>query len=345
VRTMHHDETDHGIAGTMGLTGSRAGARGLDGASVAGAERPSTGAIIGRLHAARPGSIPPYVILGDQLHQAKKRVIGEGGGTLGPAYDPFRVRYEPGVGIKLADAQLPESVTAARLEARWDLLHHLDGGPTPAASPAAKLERHYELAHTLIASREGLSALDVEHEPAAVRHRYGTHRFGQCCLIARRLVEAGQPFVQVNWSSHVEPIEDSGDGGWDMHDRYFAIMQDTHGWMLDRALSALLEDLDARGLLDTTLVVAVGEFGRSPRINNRAGREHHSQCYTALLAGGGVPSGRVVGASDKRGERPVARHFSPADLGATILARLGIGAADLTGINLVPDGQVIQEFI
>src|SRR5260370_14539173 len=112
--------------------------------------------------------------------------------------------------------------------------------------------------------------------------------------MARRLVQAGVRFVQVNWSSHVEPIEDTGDGGWDMHDRYFAIMQDRHGWMLDRALSALIEDLDQRGLLASTLVVAVAGFGRSPKINDRAGREHHSQCYSALLAGGGGPGARVV---------------------------------------------------
>ncbi len=343
VRTMHHDEVDHGIAGTMGLTGSRVGAQGLGGASVAGAERPSTGAIVGRLHRSRPGSWPPYVILGDPLHQGKKRVIGEGGGTLGAAYDPLRLHYEPGAGVRLPDAQLPESLTAARLEARWDLRHHLDQDRASQGPSAAKLASHYELAHTLIASRQGLSALDLEREPAAVRRRYGSHRFGQCCLIARRLVEAGQPFVQVNWSSHVEPIEDSGDGGWDMHDRYFAIMQDTHGWMLDRALSALLEDLDRRGLLETTMVVALGEFGRSPKINDRAGREHHSQCYTALVAGGGVQGGRVIGTSDQRGEHPVDRHFSPADLGATILAALGIGTADLTAINLTPEGRAIED--
>src|SRR6516165_10585725 len=126
VRTMHHNETDHGIAGTMGLTGSRAGAQGLGGAIVAGAERPSTGAIVGRLHRGRPGAWPPYVIPGDPLHQGKKRVIGEGGGTLGAAYDPLRLRYEPGAGVRLPDARLPESLTAARLEARWDLRHHLD---------------------------------------------------------------------------------------------------------------------------------------------------------------------------------------------------------------------------
>ena len=110
-----------------------------------------------------------------------------------------------------------------------------------------------------------------------------------------------------------------------MHDRYFQIMQDRHGWMFDRALSALLDDLHDRGLLDSTLVVAVGEFGRTPKINDRAGRDHWNTCYSALLAGGGVRGGRVVGASDRRGEHPVDRPVTPADLGATILARLGIG--------------------
>ena len=137
VRTMHHDETDHGIAGTMGLTGSRAGARGLGDANIAGAERPSTGSIVGRLHRGRPGPLPPYVILGDLLHQGKKRVVGEGGGILGSAYDPFRLRYEPGAGVRLPDAQLPENVNASRLEARWDLLRQLDGSP---ALPAGSVE-------------------------------------------------------------------------------------------------------------------------------------------------------------------------------------------------------------
>jgi hypothetical protein len=199
------------------------------------------------------------------------------------------------------------------------------------------------MAHTLIASRESLAALDVGCEPARVREAYGPHRFGQCCLIARRLVEAGTPFVQVNWSTHVEGPEDAGDGGWDMHDRYFQIMQDRHGWMLDRALSALLDDLHDRGLLDSTLVVAVGEFGRTPKINQKAGRDHWNTCYSALMAGAGVRGGHVVGASDRRAEQPTDRPVTPADLGATILARLGFGSADLTGIGLTPMGSVIEE--
>lgn len=346
LRAMHHQSNDHGVAGTIGLTGHVAGAVGLDGQAASGAMRPSTGAIVGKVfkdRGAAGGALPPYVILGGQLHQGLKRAVGEGGGTLGTAFDPFRIDYEPGVGLKLPDVELPESVTARRLGARWDLLRKIDASSAPAGEPPAVMGRHYELARTLISSRESLAALDVAKETPRTRERYGPHRFGQCCLIARRLVEAGLPFVQVNWSTHVESPEDAGDGGWDMHDRYFQIMQDRHGWMLDRALSALLDDLHDRRLLETTMVVAVGEFGRMPKINDKAGREHWNNCYSALVAGGGIRGGRAVGSSDKRGENPASRPATPADLGATILARLGIGAAEITGIGLEPSGQVIEE--
>ncbi len=347
LRAMHHESNDHGVAGTIALTGSISGAVGLGGLANTKALRPSTGAIVGRLHRGDPGSLPAYVILGSPLHQGLKRAVGEGGGSLGGMYDPFRLDYEPGVGLKLPDATLPDGVSESRLGARWDLLRRIGGseaGETGNGNgPLERMNRQYELAHTLIASRQSLAALDVGREPASVRESYGPHRFGQCCLIARRLVEAGIPFVQVNWSTHVEGPEDGGDGGWDMHDRYFEVMQDRHGWMLDRALSGLLDDLHNRGLLETTLIVAVGAFGRTPKINDRAGRDHWNTCYSALLAGGGVRGGQVIGGSDRRGEQPVDRPVTPADLGATMLSRLGIGTTDLTGIGLTPSGEVINE--
>ena len=343
LRSLHHESNDHGIAGTIGLTGNINGAIGLGGKALGESLRPSTGAIVGRLRPSRPGALPPYVILGDQLHQGLKAVIGEGGGSLGSSHDPFRLTYEPGIGLRLPDVKLPDDVSAQRFGARWDLLKAIEN-PLKTRE-VSRLDRHFELAHTLIASRETLRALNVENEPAKVRSAYGGHRFGQCCLIARRLVEAGQPFVQVNWSTDVEGPEDAGDGGWDMHDRYFQVMQDRHGWMLDRALAALLADLDARGMLESTLVVAVGEFGRTPKINDRAGRDHWNNCYSALLAGGGVQGGRIVGSSDKRGEQPVDRPSTPADLNATILDLLGIGAADLTSLNLTPIGSPITELL
>jgi hypothetical protein len=344
LRSMHHEANDHGVAGTIALTGSIGGAVGLGGLQNVQALRPSTGAIVGRLRPKPPGALPSYLVLGNPLHQGLKRVVGEGGGSLGGLYDPFRLDYEPGVGLKLPEVQLPEGIGASRFDGRWELLETLDStAPASSAVDApARLRRHYEMARTLIVSRPSLVALDVEREPARLREAYGPHRFGQCCLIARRLVEAGTPFVQVNWSTHVEGPEDAGDGGWDMHDRYFEVMQDRHGWMLDRALSALLDDLQDRGLLASTLVVAVGEFGRTPKINDRAGRDHWNNCYSALLAGGGVRGGQVIGASDRRGERPIDRPITPADLGSTILARLGIGAADLTEIGLTPQGDPIE---
>jgi hypothetical protein len=344
LRAMHHESNDHGIAGTIALTGSIAGAVGLAGAENPRAQRPSTGAIVGRLHKTEPGSLPPYIILGSPLHQGLKRAVGEGGGSLGNAYDPLRLDYEPGVGLKVPDATLPDGVTPERLGSRWDLSQRLDqvSAALRGTGPPARMKRQLDLAHSLFASSQRLRALDIGREPARRREAYGPHRFGQSCLVACRLVEAGTPFVQVNWSTNVEGPEDGGDGGWDMHDRYFQIMQDCHGWMFDRALSALLDDLHDRGLLESTLVVAVGEFGRTPKINDRAGRDHWNTCYSALLAGGGVRGGQVIGASDRRGEQPLDRAVTPADLGATILARLGIRTADLTGIGLTPAGEVIE---
>ena len=216
-------------------------------------------------------------------------------------------------------------------------------GATPPGGPPRRCDRYYELAHTLIASPESLAALDVAREPAAVRERYGPHRFGQCCLIARRLVEAGQPFVQVNWSTHVEAVEDAGDGGWDMHDRYFAIMQDRHGWMFDRALSgpARRPATDAGCSTRRWSSPSASSAARPRSTTGRAASTTATAtrpCWPAA-----APGRPRVGTSDRRGEHPVDRAFTPADLGATILARLGIGAADLTGINLTPYGQPIEE--
>ena len=163
--------------------------------------------------------------------------------------------------------------------------------------------------------------------------------------MARKLVEVGVRFVQVNWSSHVEPVEDTGDGGWDMHDRNFQLLQNRHAWMLDQSLSTLLDDLDQRGLLDETAVVALGEFGRTPKINERAGRDHWQQCYSALVAGGGLKVGQVVGESDAKGEFPANRPVTPADLFHTLLAQIGIGTTQLTAAGVTPQGQLIEELV
>jgi uncharacterized protein (DUF1501 family) len=163
--------------------------------------------------------------------------------------------------------------------------------------------------------------------------------------MARRLVEAGVSCVQVNWSSHVEPIEDTGDGGWDTHDRNYPQLQDRHAWMLDQSLSALLHDLAQRGLLASTIVLAVGEFGRTPKINEKAGRDHWEHCYSALVAGGGLRAGQVVGASDPLGQFPAERPVRPGDLAATVYHQLGIDTTGLTSVGLTPPGIVIEELL
>src|SRR4030095_3695631 len=184
---------------------------------------------------------------------------------------------------------------------------------------------------------------DLDREPAAVRDGYGRTRFGQSCLLARRLVEHGVPLVQVNWSDHVEVEEDSGDGGWDHHYRNFQIMQDRHAMWLDQAMSAFVLDLEKRGLLKTTLVLAVGEFGRSPKINDKAGREHHPNCYGALVCGGGVRGGRVIGESDAKADRPRENPLTPADVCATIHHTAGITSELSASLGVGTGGRVIEE--
>jgi hypothetical protein len=203
----------------------------------------------------------------------------------------------------------------------------------------------FDQAFSLITATGAKAVFELDKEKPVMRDRYGRHRFGQSCLMARRLVEAGVPFVQVNWSSHVESEEDAGDGGWDMHYRNFEVIQDRHLWMLDQTLSALLDDLHERGMLQDTLVVAMGEFGRTPKINDKAGRDHWNQCYSALLAGGGIRGGTVVGASDARGEFPAIRPVTPADVCMTIYDRLGISRTDLLPLSIAPEGEVIEELL
>jgi hypothetical protein len=181
----------------------------------------------------------------------------------------------------------------------------------------------------LVASPEVRRLFDIQKEPERVRERYGKHRLGQSLLLARRLVEGG-----VNFVAAFDGQRNGQEANWDSHEKLFP----RHRQLIppsDEALSALISDLDARGLLDTTLVVALSEFGRTPRINKSAGRDHWPDCYTALLAGGGVTGGAVLGASDKIGAYPDGDPVTPADIAATIFWRFGIDpateVADQTG--------------
>jgi len=344
IRSLHTGSNDHGVAGTIGLTGSSAGGLNLGGQPLPGNARPATGSVVARVRGFKP-PLPPFMVVGGRLHQGKKAITGEGGGSLGALYDPFRLEYDPLEGFKIPALQLPADLTPDRLDERHKLWQALDG-----------LERHTELLHSakaiddyraqafaMLTAPAARRVFDLGNEPPDLVDRYGRTRFGQSCLLGRRLVEHGIPFVQVNWSDHVEPEEDAGDGGWDNHYRNFQIMQDRQAPWLDQALSALLTDLRDRGLLGQTLVIVVGEFGRTPKINGKAGRDHWEHCYSALVAGGGVAGGRIIGASDSRGEHPHDHPLTPADVLATVYHRVGITSEQAATIGLTPNGKVIDE--
>ena len=341
LRTLHTQSNDHGVAGTIGLTGSAAGGVGLDGKPLAGAPQPAVGAVVAKAAAGRAADLPPFLVVGGKLHQGKKAIVGEGGGKLGAMYDPFRLEYDPAAGTKVPALQLPTDLTPERLADRAALRTALDQAERAVA--AAPLDDYRRRAFDMLTSAASRVAFDLSREDERTVRRYGKTRFGQSCLLARRLVEAGTPFVQVNWSDHVEAEEDSGDGGWDHHYRNFQIMQDRHAAWLDQTVSAFLADLDERGLLKSTLVIAVGEFGRTPKINDKAGREHHPGCYSALVAGGGVKGGRVIGTSDKHADKPADTPLTPADLCATVFHSVGLTSEQITGLGLTPSGRVIEE--
>jgi hypothetical protein len=344
LRSLHTGSNDHGVAGTIGLTGSSAGGVGLNGQPLPGAPRPATGSVVARVRGFR-SRVPPFMVVGGRLHQGKKVIIGEGGGPLGALYDPFRLEYDPAEGTKIPALQLPDGLTPERLRDRHKLMQTFDRlqRHRDRLRRTRSLDDYRTQALALLTSPSARKMFDLGQEPTRLVERYGRTRFGQSCLLGRRLVEHGVPFVQVNWSDHVEAEEDSGDGGWDHHYRNFQIMQDRHGPWLDQALSTLLTDLRDRGLLQTTLVVVMGEFGRSPRINPMAGRDHWEHCYSALIAGGGVKGGRVVGESDKRGERPHDRPLTPADVAATVHHCVGITSQEAVTLGIGVDGKVIEE--
>jgi hypothetical protein len=343
IRSLNCQSNDHGIAGTIGLTGSDAGALSLGGQTMPGQLKPTHGSVVSKVLGFSPGA-PKFMTIGEHLHQGHKPITGEGGGSVGALYDPFRLNYEEDSGVSVPNLQLLDGMTPSGMDHRRALLEQVDSLSRQLENSPGfqRLDEFYQQAFSLLTDPGAREMFNLDAEPEELRRRYGSFRFGQCCLLARRLVESGSRFVQVNWSSHVEPVEDTGDGGWDMHDRYFQQYQDRHAWMLDRALSALLDDLSERGLLEQTVVVAVGEFGRTPKINGKSGRDHWNQCYSGLIAGGGLRSGLVVGQSDARGEYPSEQPVAPADLFATALQQIGIGTTQLTSHGLFPLGEPIE---
>ncbi|MBI2807207.1 MAG: DUF1501 domain-containing protein [Planctomycetes bacterium] len=322
--------TNHGAAIYMLMTGYDPSNFTPTGLSVPPSREdlPSAGSLVARFRPVERGALG-YIALCGPVREGSVAGVGQGAGILGGAYDPFPMYDDPTRELPLQSLSLPADVTLGRLQARIDLRGRL--APTSRLGPA-DFDGYYGRAYSLIESARAANAFRLAGESSTVREQYGLTKFGQSCLLARRLIERGSRFVQVNWpsGSDTEPVA-GPDGSWDTHRNNFPMLRDWRCPVFDRSLSALLEDLATRGLLETTLVVAVGEFGRSPRIgapttNNvgPGGRDHWPACYTCLLAGGGIPGGRVYGASDRHGAYPERNPVHPYDLLSTLYHALGI---------------------
>jgi hypothetical protein len=255
---------------------------------------------------------------------------GQHASFLGRQHDPMFFQEDPNSpDFRLPELTLPGTLSLQRLDNRHNLLQQLDAqsDALETSATAQGLETYYNRAFGMLASARLRDAFDLGREPAPMRDRYGRTTYGQSCLLARRLVESGVRMVTVYFSPNIG--NGGNGGGWDTHNNNFGELRNRLLPITDLSLSALLEDLDDRGLLQETLVVWMGEFGRSPRIGSNPrfavdGREHWPQCYSVLLAGGGVRGGLVHGSSDGWGAFPVTGHVRPDDIAATMFASLGI---------------------
>jgi len=313
VRSLHHPMRNHNSAAAEALTGRTPAGGDLELLADDPRGLPTLGSAVSYA-LGRRAHVLPYVALPYTLYNVVQ-LPGQTPGLLGGAYDRFQVDGDP----SNPDFRVAALEGAGDLTGRADLLRRLDVAPLPGRATRAEVYR--ERALRLLASPEVRRLFDLSREPVPLRDRYGRHRLGQSLLLARRLAEGGVNFVAV-----FDGQTNGQDANWDSHEKLFA----RHRQLLppsDQALTALIENLDARGLLDTTLVVALGEFGRTPRVNKSGGRDHWPDCYSVLLAGGGVTGGAVYGASDKIGAYPAADPVTPADLAATIYWRFGLDPA------------------
>lgn len=322
VRSFGHANSNHGQADHFMLTGYPHGP-GFNGGLKPNNQKPCVGAVIGKELGPR-GGVPPYVCL-PRMHNSA------GSSYLGSSATPFVVGADPNApDFKVPDLAPPVAVQSRRLNDRRALLktiNRYEQSTVIQANQGARAMRTFqEKAFELMTSDATKAAFDVNSEPDAVRERYGRNMLGQSCLMARRLIEAG---VRCAFVNHID---------WDTHYNNFHVLKNELLPKLDAAMSSLLTDLDERGMLDSTMVLVTGEFGRTPRINKDAGRDHWGPSCAIAMAGGGVQGGRVIGASNERAERPATTPYGPADLMATIYHGMGI---DPEREFLTPEGRPV----
>jgi Protein of unknown function (DUF1501) len=294
-----------------------------------GIEHPHYGAVVARQRGPR-ANMPPHVLLPRPIGPTGGNLPhGQSAGYLGKTFDPFLLDADPNErGFKVPDLLPPDYVSAVRQSRRRSLRSAIEGDlrAFEASADARLLDASFEGAYKLVASPQARQAFEISAEPEALRDRYGRTRFGQSCLLARRLIERGVRFVTVNMFETV-----FNEITWDIHGSApfspIECYKNQVGPNFDNAYSALLEDLKNRGMLETTMVLAFGEFGRTPKINPAGGRDHHPACWTALFAGGSIKGGQAVGASDEIGYAPKDRPVTPAEIAATVYHGLGIDLA------------------
>lgn len=291
-----------------------------------GVEHPHFGCVLGKLKGPK-GDVPPHVLLPRPIGNTGGNMPhGQNAGFLGKMHDPFVLNSDPSdPNFRVPDMLPPDYLSALRVDRRKNWREMVDRSVSKfeTSQDARLLDATFQQAYTLMSSAKAREAFELHREPEAVREKYGNNRFGQSCLLARRMIEAGVRFVTVNM---FETVFD--EITWDIHGSKpfspISCYRDLVGPMFDMAYSSLLEDLSQRGLLKNTMVVGVGEFGRTPKVNPAGGRDHWPQCWSMLAAGGPWKGGQVIGASDEIGAYPKDNPVTPAMVAATIYKGLGI---------------------
>ena len=337
IRSMEHRMPVHGPASSEMYSG-----RPYFGPPVTDQARaedwPSLSALAMRF-GQRRAALPPAVVLPwyTQFAGQDKRIAGQTGGRMGELHNPFLVQGDPSdKRFAVQGIELAGDVPVERIVERRELLRQLDAAARPELAdqlPVRTFANHVDTAFDMLAGQAAGGAFELDREPARVRERYGASKFGQSLLLARRLVEAGVSLITVNWDDGTQ--SDKVSPFWDTHNHNFSALKTRLAPLFDRAFGALLADLADRGLLDTTLVVATGEFGRTPKIGQivqngmteKSGRDHWPHAFTVLAAGGGVRGGQAYGETNAIGAFVKDRPVSPADLSATVLDHLGIDPA------------------
>lgn len=341
VRTVNHGSGDHTKGNHWMLTGFEGPA--FNSPDNRQQRRPAIGAAVARLRGANTPGMPPYV--GVPHLRGGTDNLFHYAAYLGGGWNPFVVDSDPNESkFDVKNLTLANSLTIERISDRRELMKSLDRVRTDSEPLMKDFDEHQQAAFDLLTSSRAREAFDLSRESDALRDRYGRHTFGQSALLARRLVEHGVTFVTVNcvpWDHHGSP------GQYKTEEGARLLIPP-----LDRAIAGLVEDLIDRGMYDKTLVVAMGEFGRTPRMNSNAGRDHWGNTFSVLFGGGGLRMGQAIGRSSARGEHVVERPVDPQDVAATIYHHLGIDAQAVTfrgpldrPLTLLDRGEPIRELI